>query len=88
MNPICKIWAHKYDENDPKSPLGVMTCERCKTVTNWNVDEDRGTWNLAWLVWKFTTAISGWIMPRTRYFQKCHDCGKRWGKHTSDCTPF
>ena len=90
MNPICKIWAHKYDEDEHFNSYayGVFKCNRCGMVTDYNEDHDFGSLNLAGKLWRKWNRIKGWFYRKTSYFQKCHDCGKRWGKHTSDCTPF
>lgn len=86
MNPICKIWAHDY--GDGESPYGVFQCKRCGTETYYNEDYDNGSLNMAGKLWRKWNRIKGWFYRKTRYFRKCHDCGKRWNKHTSDCAPF
>ena len=86
MNPICKIWAHDY--GDGESPYGGFHCNRCGTETDYNEDYDNGSLNMAGKLWRKWNRIKGWFYRKTSYFQKCHDCGKRLGKHTSDCTPF
>lgn len=88
MNPICKIWAHDYGDDEYGSPYGVFKCKRCGTVTDYNEDHDRNSLNLACKLWRKWNQIKDWFYHETRYFQKCHDCGMRWGKHTSDCAPF
>lgn len=88
MNPICKIWAHDYEDDYHNSPYGVFKCNRCGTVTDYNEDYDAGSLNLAGNLWRKWARFKDWFYRKTRYFQKCHDCGIRWGKHTSDCAPF
>lgn len=86
MSPICKIWAHDY--GDGESPYGVFQCKRCGTETDYNEDYDNGSLNMAGKLWRKWNRIKEWFYRKTRYFQKCHDCGQRWNKHTSDCAPF
>ena len=88
MNPICKIWAHDYEDNNYNSPYGVFQCKRCGTVTDYNEDYDAGSLNLAGKLWRKWTRFKDWFYRKTRYFRKCHDCGMRWGKHDDSCPPF
>jgi ribosomal protein L34E len=88
MNPICKIWAHKYEDHSYNSPYGIFKCKRCGTETDYNEDYDAGSLNLASKLWRKWTRIKDWFYRKTSYFQKCHDCGKRWNKHDESCPPF
>ena len=90
MNPICKIWAHKYNEDEHFNSYayGVFRCNRCGMVTDYNEDHDFGSLNLAGKLWRKWTRIKEWFTYKTRHFRKCHDCGMRWSKHTDSCPPF
>lgn len=88
MNPICKIWAHDYEDDCYNSPYGVFRCKRCGTVTDYNEDYDAGSLNLAGKLWRKWRRTKDWFTRKTRYFQKCHDCGMRWNKHDDSCPPF
>lgn len=88
MNPICKIWAHDYEDDNYNSPYGVFQCKRCGTVTDYNEDYDAGSLNLSDKLWRKWSRIRDWFTYKTRYFRKCHDCGMRWGKHDDSCPPF
>lgn len=88
MNPICKIWAHDYEDDNYNSPYGVFRCKRCGTVTDYNEDYDAGSLNLAGKLWRKWTRFKDWLYRKTRYFKKCHNCGKRWNRHDDSCPPF
>lgn len=89
MNPICKIWSHKYNVDEHSSPYGTFECKRCGFTLDYNDElQDERTLNVAGRLWHINLKLKRWFNYKTRYFQKCHDCGKRWGNHTSDCAPF
>ena len=68
MNPICKIWAHDYEDDCYNSPYGVFRCKRCGTVTDYNEDYDAGSLNLAGKLWRKWRRTKDWftIKPATR----------------------
>lgn len=90
MNPICKIWSHKYNDADEIIRCGNGKCQRCGFVLDLWGDEplNGGSMNVAGILWIKWNRLKDWFYRKTRYFQKCHDCGKRWNKHTDDCHPF
>lgn len=89
MNPICKIWAHKYNDADEIIRCGIGRCAWCGFVLDLHSeDTDDESFNLAGKLWLKWTRFKEWFYRKTRYFRKCHDCGMRWGKHTRDCAPF
>ena len=89
MNPICKIWAHKWNDVDEIVRTGFGKCARCGFVLDLqSEDTEDESFNLAGKLQLKWNRIKEWFYRKTRYFQKCHDCGKRWGKHAPDCAPF
>lgn len=87
MNLLCKIWGHRYDERE--LAYGVFECNRCGRVTDFNEEVvDEQSFGLAGKFYRIKRRISSWILVKTIYLHKCHDCGKRFNKHAKDCTPF
>ena len=87
MNPICKIWGHKFDGN-LWSPI---KCARCTHVFDpyeytYEKPYKSGSLDLGFYLWRLREIFRH--KEFQRYLQKCPDCGKRFNKHGANCTPF
>ena len=91
MNPLCKIWGHKFDDKDIWN--GPFHCSRCEHVFdpyNYYGEEhyESGSFDLGGKLWLLKIRINEKAASMKRYFQKCPDCGKRFNKHSPNCAPF
>ncbi len=89
MNPICKIWAHTYNDVDEIIRTGFGKCALCGFVLDLQDEDTKDkSFNLDGRLWLMRFRIKKWFYLKTRHFQKCDDCGKRLGKHDENCAPF
>ncbi len=89
MNPLCKIWGHKFDQSEGWS--GPFPCTRCSHVFDpyeytYEKPYKSGSLELGFYLWRLREFFRR--KEFQRYFQKCPDCGKRFNKHGLECPPF
>ena len=86
MKPVCRLIGHRLDV-DASRFYGIDYCTRCdEEFVGQPLHIERAKVRVAiareW--------VSDQVLRVTGFFQRCPDCGKRWGQHdnSQDHLPF